>query len=221
MKRMSWADAATGVLAVCAVIVTGLLIHREFAPPAARAAEPLVRSVRKWRPIAAGGHRVGRVDASVTIVEFADFQCPFCRESARQVGALVDSLHGSVARVYRHFPLTSLHPHAMMAAVAAECAAEQGKFDAYHDKLFASQDSIGKRSWTAFAVDAGLLDTAAFEACTRDSATVMPRIQADMKAGADLGVTGTPVLLVNDQLFSGAPTAEQLRDLVDRALKER
>jgi protein-disulfide isomerase len=219
MRRVSPADVATGILALCAVIVTGLLIRRELRPPVAQAA-PLIRDVRDWQSYGKDGQRMGISRSPVTIVEFADFQCPFCRQSARVVGALMDSLPGQVAHVFRHYPLTTAHPHAMLAAVASECAARQGQFRAYHDQLFAEQDSIGKRSWVAIAADAGLKDTVAFSGCMRDSTAAMARVKTDIDAATALGVSGTPALLVNGRLFAGAPTAEQLRSLVDKALRE-
>jgi protein-disulfide isomerase len=220
MRRPAFADVVTGILALCAVTVTGLLIRREFRPPVAQAAAPPVQNVDHWREYGSAGERTGPAQAPVTIVEFADFQCPFCRQSAQQVSDLLDSMPGKVVHVYRHYPLTGIHPHAMMAAVAAECSARQGKFRAMHDRLFAEQDSIGKRSWTLIAADAGVPDTGSFGQCLRDSAAVTPRIRADIAAGSKLGVTGTPVLLVNEKLVIGLPGGQQLHELVDRAMKK-
>lgn len=220
MPRPTIADLTTTILALCAVVITGLVVRRELMPPRADAA-PTTREVSKWEQFAHGGNRRGSNDADVTIVEFADFQCPYCRQSARSISEIMDSLPGRVAHVYRHYPLTTAHPHAMEAAVAAECAASQGHFDKYHDALFASQDSIGGRSWVAFALEAGIRDTSVFSRCLTDSSVVMKRIRADMNAAADLGVSGTPTLLINNRLIAGALTSEQLRTVVNEAMHHR
>jgi protein-disulfide isomerase len=219
MKRPSIADVATGLLTACALIVTGLLVRRELRPAEAQPASSPIRNVAEWRSYAAGGQRVGAEHSPVTIVEFADFQCPFCRESARLVNALIDSLGDRVSLVYRHYPLSAIHPFAMTAAIASECAARQGRFRAYHDRLFARQDSIGRLSWTLTALESGITDTVSFGRCLRDSASVMPRIRADQAAAAKLGVHGTPALLINDELFAGAPSEPELHDLVAHALQ--
>lgn len=215
MRRLAVADVMTGILVLCALTVTGLLIRREFMPAPVQAAQ--VRTVRNAGEFRRGGQRIGNATAPVTIVEFADFQCPFCRESAKVVSAFVDSSAGQVSIEYRHLPLDGIHPFATMAAVAAECAALQSSFRQYHDALFAKQDSIGKRSWATYARDAGLADTVAFNSCVSDSSAVMPRVRSDVAAARELGITGTPALLIGDQLFSGAPSVNELRDLVKKA----
>ncbi len=219
MRRISLADAATTALTICALLITGLLVRRELDPPVAEAG-PVVREVKNWRAYSATGHLLSTARAPVSIIEFADFQCPFCRQSSALVAAVVDSLHGRVDHIYRHDPLAAIHPYAMMAAVASECAGQQGKFAAYHDELFAEQDSLGKRPWSKIALDAAVPDSAAFSACIRDSAAVMPRIRADMADATKLGIQGTPAILVNDRLFPGLPTHEQLLELVNRALRK-
>ncbi len=128
---------------------------------------------------------------------------------------------GKITHVYRYFPLAAVHPQAMMAAVAAECAGQQGRFRAFHDALFADQEALGTRPWVAFAVSAGVADTTSFAHCVADSAKVMPRIRVDIAAGQELGVEGTPALLINDHFFSGVPGEDQLRQMVAAAIAGR
>ena len=214
MKKDFLLNAATVVLAACALVVTGLVVRRElFLTPEAQARP---RNVAEWRGYAAEGQRVGPADAPVVITEFSDFQCPFCRLLAERLDTLQARRPGQVAVVFRHFPLPT-HQHAGTAAKASECAAEQGRFKAYHDALFARQDSIGRISWTRFAALAEVPDTAVFAACLARPGNV-PAMVRDAKAGHELEVTGTPTFLVNGVRMQGVPPMDSLEAYVDRAL---
>lgn len=181
------------------------------------ATPPLTAEVPEWRSFAASGQRIGPADAPVTIVEFSDFQCPFCAVAAETLRDLRERFGDSIAIVYRHFPLTEIHPHATAAAIASECAAEQGRFEAFHDALFASQDSIGRVDWTWFASRAGLAQAEAFENCIAEERTA-PVVARDEAAGRTLGVAGTPTLLVNDRRLLGRADGALLDSLVSAAL---
>jgi protein-disulfide isomerase len=206
------------VLIGCAVALTGMYAYREFMPKTATAAAPPVRTVAAWRQFAAGGHRSGPSDAAVTIVEFSDFQCPFCAAFERSVRDVMARHPRDVALVYRHFPLQTAHPYAMAAAIAAECAAEQVPFEAMRRSLFDHQAAIGLWPWTQFADSAGLTDRARFSRCIADSATA-PRVTADIRAATALRVAGTPSILINDLFLDGAPPPAQLEGYIEQALK--
>ncbi len=212
------ANLSTAVLVVCAVTITALVVRRELVPSASAAAAAPVetRTVPGWRTYAEG-ERVGPADAKVTIVEFSDFECPFCRETASRIRAIRERYPHDVALVYRHYPL-SYHPHATAAARASICASRQGRFESYHDALFARQDSLGLIAWSRLAADAGVPDVPAFEACMAEAGP-SAEIERDLQAGTRLGVRGTPALLVNDRLLYGAPPGV-LEDLVERALRQ-
>lgn len=209
-------NLATGLLVACAVAVTAAVLRREFlaAAPAPAAAEP--RRIDDWKPLAREGARMGSAEAPVTIVEFSDFQCPFCRTVQAPLAA-VRARHGDrVAIVFRHLPLDAIHPHARAAANAAECAGEQGRFEAYHDRLFAAQDSIGTTPWERFAADAAVPDLAAFESCVAED-RYAARVERDARLGAELGLEATPTLIVNGTVYSGAPSEAELERLVAAA----
>jgi protein-disulfide isomerase len=211
------ANAGMAVLVACAVTVTALVVRRElFAPLPAAAADVAVesRTVADWRGYARGD-RIGPAAAKVTIVEFADFECPFCRAMAPRVRDIRRKHPREVALVYRHDPL-SYHPHAADAAKASVCAGRQGRFEALHDLLYARQDSLGAVPWPRLAAEAGVGDLAAFGACMRDPAT-QTRIDGDVRDAARLGVKGTPTFLVNDRMMSGAAPGA-LEAAVERAL---
>ncbi|MFL5540212.1 MAG: DsbA family protein [Longimicrobiaceae bacterium] len=209
----------TGVLVLCALVITGLLVRRELWPAAQPgAAPPAVTQVDDWVSYASAGRRTGPAPARVTIVEFSDFQCPFCARLAPRLDSLRERASVPVAVVYRHYPLES-HPHAMAAARASECAAEQGRFKEMHDALFREQGAIGQKAWSAYARDAGVPDSAAFARCLEGDAG-SARIRADVAAGDRLGVTGTPTVLVNRYRMAGAPPLDTLLAYVRRAANE-
>lgn len=210
------ANLSTALMVVCALTVTALVVRREIfhAPQAAVSVES--RTVPDWRSYVEG-QRIGPADARVTIVEFSDFECPFCRETAERLRTIRGRYPRDVAVVYRHYPL-SYHKHAVPAAKASLCAARQGRFEGYHDALFARQDSLGLIPWTQLAAIAGIPDVPGFEECMRGPDPV-PEIERDLAAGTRLGVRGTPAILVNDRLVFGAPPG-LLEELVERAVRE-
>jgi protein-disulfide isomerase len=161
--------AFTVALVVCAAITTGLVIRREFfiapvAPGASAVQEPVL--VDNWRSHLAKGVRFGSATAPVQLIEFADFECPFCASLHVNLKALRDRHPSKVALSFVHFPLPG-HRFAKPAARAAECAGEQGRFEAMHDRLFESQDQLGVKSWLEFATDSGVPDLKAFEAASK------------------------------------------------------
>jgi protein-disulfide isomerase len=205
----------TGVLTLCAVIVTGLLIRQEFLEPSVPASPPPPVHVPDWRTYASGGHRSGPDDAPVTMVVFSDFQCPACRILVTHLKALRTEFPDDFAVIHRH-SLLSIHPFAVDAARASECAAEQNRFTAFHDVLFIDQASIGLAPWNRFAVNAGVPDVSAFDKCM-DSRKPSDVLHADTLAANRLNVAGTPTLLVNGLRFVGTPPLDTLRSIVQRA----
>jgi protein-disulfide isomerase len=154
--------------------------------------------------------RKGPRGAAVAIVEFSDFQCPFCVQAYRDLRDLVRT-RSDVSVVFRHFPLDatcnahlkgSLHPDACLAACAAECAARQGRFWEYHDVLFDNHEHLERESLFRYARDVRL-DIPDFRACLDDPAT-RTRIGEDVEAGARAGVSSTPTLFINGRAVAGA-----------------
>jgi protein-disulfide isomerase len=214
MPNRNWVSgAATGVMVLCAVLVTGMAIRQQFFSAAAAAAGPdQPREVRGWRRLAEHGSVLGSANARTTIVEFSDFQCPFCAKLSQTIRSMQRQDPTAFRVVYRHYPLAQ-HPHAADAAAAAECAGKQRRFGEYHDLLFASQDSIGTRPWTRFAVEAGVADTTAFKLCMAAPET-RARVDADARVAAKLRLPGTPSLIVNGRLYSGAIGEAELSEMV-------
>lgn len=156
-------------------------------------------------PVEAVGPARGPADAPVTIVSFADYECPYCARAAESLEAAAAQFPGKVRVVFRDFPL-EFHANAVPAAIAARCAGAQGKYYAMHDKLFADQKSLDPATFKGYAEALGL-DGAKFDACFSDPKH-LAGISADQQAGKALGVEGTPAFFVNGIPLSGAqPTA--------------
>ena len=215
MKSESLVNAALAILVACALVVTGLVVRRELFTPSAVAQSTKPVKVDDWRSYAVAGQRMGPREARLTIIEFADYQCPFCRETHKRLEQLRKDHPSDVAVIHRHYPLPT-HPHARAAALASECAAEQGAFESYQGVVYASQDSIGVTSWAEYAKRAGVRDSARFETCLREE-TFAQRVDEDMAAGRRLGLRATPTLLVNDMKVEGAIPEELLRRYLDES----
>lgn len=155
--------------------------------------------------------------AVATIVVFSDFQCPFCGTLMSSLREITNAHPAEVSVVYRHYPLPR-HPHAVAAARASDCASEQGVFTAFHDALFAGQDSIGVASWARFAAIARVPDLPRFEACAAATGPLRS-LDRDTAAARRLRVSATPTLLINDVRLQGAVPVDTLEAYVRRALR--
>jgi len=163
-----------------------------------------------------GSPSLGPDDAPITVVEFSDFQCPFCRRFHQDTyQALLEAYPGQIRFVYRHLPLTSIHPDAYPSAVASMCAHEQDAFWPYHDKLFSSE-LLGREVYLQYAADLEL-DTQAFEACL-DSDRNNELIQADSDFAINLGVNSTPTFFINGLAVIGAQPLDVFKQVIDKEL---
>lgn len=158
----------------------------------------------------------GPPDAPITIVEFSDYQCPFCARVNPTLERLMREYAGKIRIVFRDFPLPS-HPEAPKAAEAARCAGEQGQYWAMHDRLFANQQALQVDALKAHAAALGL-DRARFDACL-DSGRHAAAVQADLEAGRRLGVNSTPTLYVNGRPVAGAQPYEYFKAIIDEELE--
>ena len=172
----------------------------------------------KRAEVAATGPAKGADGAPITIVEFSDFQCPFCSKANVSVNEVLKAYEGKVKLVFRHFPL-SFHAEAPKAAEASLCAEDQKKFWEYHDKLFANQSALKVEDLKKHAADLGL-DTARFNECL-DSGKKAELVKKDMEEGEKVGVTGTPAFFINGIMLSGAVPAEEFKSIIDAELKKK
>jgi len=158
----------------------------------------------------------GNPDAPVTIVEFADFQCPFCKRTEATLNELLKKYDGRVKLAYRDFPLSQIHEHAELAAEASHCALAQRKYWEMHDAMFADQAKLDESGLVKIAASLGL-DQNAFESCLK-SEKYKAAVQQDADAGAQAGVNATPVFFINGESLNGAQPAEQFTTIIDRQL---
>jgi len=165
--------------------------------------------------VAADGPSRGPANAPIELVEFSDFQCPYCLRSYPTVKQVLSTYGDRIRFVYRNYPLPS-HPNAKPAAEAAQCAAEQGQFWPYHDRLFNDPGKLSNDDLKQSAVALGL-DAGRFNACF-DSHKYQSRVEADMQAGNDAGVNGTPAFFINGRILSGAQPFEEFKRVIDEEL---
>ena len=166
----------------------------------------------------AGSPAKGPVGAPVTIVEFSDFECPFCGRIVPTLKQVEEAYGDQVRVVFRQFPL-NIHPHAQKAAEASLCANDQGKFWEMHDAMFEKQRELGVDQLKAHAAGLGL-DADSFGACL-DSGKHAQKVASDMSDGAKAGVNGTPALFVNGRFLNGAVPFEAIAKLVDDELARK
>ena len=160
---------------------------------------------------------IGNPDAPVTIVEFSDFQCPFCAAARPTLEQLQQDYGDDVRLVWKDFPLTQIHPEAFRAAEAAQCAFEQDRFWEYHDQLFGNQAALDDESLKGYAAAIGL-EAQAFDTCLVSSRHA-DRVRAGIDEGTLLGVTSTPTVLINGRFISGAQPYEVFAAMVDEELE--
>jgi protein-disulfide isomerase len=161
----------------------------------------------------------GSRDAKVIIVEFSDFQCPFCAQSLPTVTQIKETYGDRVLFVYRDFPLSSIHPEAQKAGEAAQCAFEQDAFWPYHDLIFEKQSDwggVGTPKFKEYSSELGL-DTEKFNDCL-DSGKYADEVADDLRAGQELGVTGTPTFFINGKKIVGAQPFQVFQTAIEDEL---
>ena len=160
---------------------------------------------------------IGPREAVVTIVEFADFQCPFCRSSQSAIREVLKNYKSDVKLVFKHRPLES-HSQAFTSAQAAFCAGEQGAFWQYHDALFVSED-LSSETLNKLALSVHL-DAAKFAACMKSDSS-RTAIQKNLEEAKRLGIDSTPTFVINGKLFRGALSLEEFKAVIEKELKRR
>lgn len=160
---------------------------------------------------------LGPENAPITIIEFSDFQCPYCQRWHVQVWPKIQAAYGDKVRlVYRDFPLYSIHPEAAPAAEAADCAHEQGKFWEFHDLLFSGGQKLGRETYLAYAKRLNLnLDQ--FTTCL-DERRYQAEVEGDYTYAADLGINSTPTFFINGIALIGAQPFEVFQQVIDLEL---
>ncbi len=167
-------------------------------------------------PVNAEDHFAGNPDAAVILVEYGDYECPYCGQAFPVVQALRRQFDDALGFVFRNFPLVDAHPHALMAAAAAEAAGLQERFWPMHDTLFTNQQALEPENLMVYARALGLdLERFVEDA---NSKRVARKIERDMESGVASGVPGTPTFFVNGRRHTGSFTPESLGEAVEHAL---
>jgi protein-disulfide isomerase len=210
-----------GLLAAATATVIGARrsMKRQRTPLAT--GRPSVFPVQNARDLI--GHSrwsVGLASAPIVVVEFFDFQCPYCKELAPVLDSLRHLHPDAVRIVYHNFPLTDIHPMALSAAVAADCAGQQGRFRAMYDVLFARQEDLGKASWTHLATSAGVRDTTEFLRCFTDPRATVG-IDRDIELGRKLGLQATPTVIIGARRIQGFARLSFLDSIVRVAMRRQ
>lgn len=229
-RRISIAVGAFFGIVVFLVVLVGVVLVRRTAPtappetstgqftalrndavPSVVGADAIVRLVTDDDPA------IGARDARVTIVEFSDFECPFCLEAFPIIRELMAAYGDRVRFIYRDFPVSEIHASAQKAGEAGECAHAQGKFWAMHDKLFQNAPRFSDDALKGYARAIGLEGTA-FDSCLA-SGQFAQEVVNDRADGLALGVRGTPTWFINGRKVEGVIPADTFRLLIDRFLK--
>lgn len=188
--------------------------------PAPTQPEPTEPELGEVRPIDDTDHIAGTPGAPVQIIEYSDFECPYCGSFFNTVEQVLEDYNGKVQIAYRHFPL-SFHKNAQKAGEAAECAAEQGKFWPMHDAIFELQIDgvpLNVTEYKKLGRDLAL-DTTKFETCL-DSGKMASKVTDDLAEGSAIGITGTPTSFVNGKPIRGALPYAQVKAMIDAELQK-
>jgi protein-disulfide isomerase len=201
----------------------GETVARQALLTELRAAGPPVRVLfeapRQQIALAATDPSLGSASAPVTLVEFSDFQCPFCQRVAPTLKRVMEKYGDRIRIVWKDFPLTQIHPQAFKASEAAHCAGDQGKYWQYHDQLFGNQSALQPTDLKRYATDLGL-DANAFNSCL-DSSKHGERVRDGVAQGTSLGVNSTPTIYVNGRVLAGAQPYEAFVAVIDEELAKK
>ncbi len=165
-----------------------------------------------------GRPSVGPANAPITLIEFSDFHCPFCKAAAPTIDQLMKNYPGKIRRIWRHFPLP-MHPGADKTHTASECAFEQGKFWEFHDKIFQFQGQFNEAVYEQLAGEIGL-DKSKFQACISSDKS-KAAVQQDVAKATEMGITGAPSFLFNGRKMVGAEPYENFSRMVEGILDPR
>ncbi len=212
-------NAITAVLIICAVAVITLLLRREFFflddVSVLDTSQVRQLDINAWQQVSQGGILVGSHNAKVKIVEFYDYECPFCQRVEPILDKIRQKYLTEVATVHRHFPLP-FHATAYQSAIAAECAHAQGVFLEYHKVIFEHQHFSATLDWTNMARTVGMPDITRFQECVK---TRLPsnKIDRDIKLADSLKINAIPTLIVDRKLFQGVLSFDELDNIVQRS----
>lgn len=190
-------------------------IKQIFTPPTTSSSD----TVAHWQKLLKGGHRDGLANAPVQIVEFSDFQCPYCKEMVPIIRAMQKKYGKKIAITYYNYPLR-MHPQSMLAAEAAECAAKEGKYLEYHKLLFANQKYFSKLPWDSLAHIVRIRNIKKFNGCMKSKA-IFNIVKSDVQLGNSVNVIETPTFIINGIKFNGTMKKDKMDSVINNMLKHK
>jgi protein-disulfide isomerase len=219
-----------GVLVAATLVSQGLYAHRAKGAAAAkqqgRESMDELRKPKKFEVATGEAPSRGPADAAIVVVEFSDFQCPYCRRLADALKAVSERMPGQVRYHFKHFPMDSscnpsvehsMHQDACRAAVAMVCAGRAGQAWAMHDRMFENQSALGRAELVGYAAGIGI-DVEVFTACL-DDPSALAVVRSDIAQGMELGVAGTPMWFLNGWRQIGAREPEVLQSMFEQRLR--
>lgn len=195
------------------------LLMKQSSPaaPAADSQVTIDKNVKRYEINNDGDPAIGPENAPITIVEFSDYQCPYCIRWYTDVyGRLMSAYKDKIRFVYRDFPLYSIHPEAQPAAEAANCAGEQNAYYAFHDALFSEKSGLGTDTYNQYASDLGL-NVEQFKKCISER-RFKDEVETDSTYGSSIGVSSTPTFFINGMAIVGAQPFEVFQQVIDSEL---
>ncbi len=220
-KKEALSLLLTSILVICAIIVTGLVVKQEVfesrEPNDGFASSSLTNA--EWQRVLGEKSRPEVEKPLVRVVNFYDYQCPFCSQVEPVLEEIQRRYPEQVEIIRRHLPLSN-HPRAYQAALAVECAGRQGAFSEYHASLFDNQGILGEIDFDSLAANTvAIKDEESFDRCLGDEQTAQ-QVDSDMEIASSLGFRSTPTLVINKKVMPGAISFERLDGLVQEALKD-
>ena len=176
-------------------------------------------SSKKWDILLKGGHTIGPKDAPITLVEFSDFQCPYCGMFEKVLEKYRHDHPGQIRLIMYNYPLRQ-HPQAVTAAEAAECVAKMGNYARFHNLLFKNQRIFPSQPFDSLAQLAGVKDLTALHGCMRDTTTILA-IKHQIEMGNSVDLFQTPTIIINRNYYSGSLSYDELQAAVQLALKSK
>ncbi|MEA3245952.1 MAG: thioredoxin domain-containing protein [Gemmatimonadota bacterium] len=214
---MAKTDTLSSLIVAAAAVAMAVTYMARSPGSQTRTVAPVY--VNEWKALADSGSIIGDAAATIKIISFSDFECPFCATFSNTLRATRQRYGSSIAVVLFHTPIAG-HKHAVSAARAADCAKRAGRFDQMVEVLFMKRDSLGIKPWSGFAREAGITDSQAFAGCIRTTAP-FSQLDRDTATGRRLRVLGTPTVIVNGWRFSGTPDSVTLWRAIDSLLASR
>lgn len=206
----------SGILACCALVITGLVVTETISRKWKVPNSP--RILENWNRITVSTTPLGNPDAPVRILEFFDYQCPYCKQVQPTLRQLLRSYKDKVYFQPVHFPL-NIHPEAYQAAIAAECAAKQDRFQEYHELIFRYQEELDSHPWIDIAAESQIPDLWKFNQCLHQE-TTKSLVEEGTALADELDISSIPTFLINGRLVSGAISGERFALIIEQVLEK-